>query len=270
MRIAFSRDAGLPAASLRGSRIALHERQIRYAAEAIGAFVARLIGAYEGLVFKNLAFMPRRPDFTRQQFHRYYETRHAPLALQFIRTFVKYARNHVVRAQPDVPFDTLSEFWFDHVQAAQAVGEWVQSTQGAVIREDEAQFLDRPRVLAFPVTESLVAGAARGVESGPTRVEALLFNRPQPPETFAQDLNRIGRDWARRDDLVRVCLNLTMIVPGSTPPCYAILTAWPRQSRVGTDAGGQAASMPPGAEALGCVHHLVMDCIETPPEQLRD
>jgi uncharacterized protein (TIGR02118 family) len=85
---------------------------------------------------KNIAFMPRRPDFTRQQFHRYYETRHAPLALQFIRTFVKYTRNHIVQAQPDVAFDTLSEFWFDDVEAAHAVIEWVQSEEGAVIRED--------------------------------------------------------------------------------------------------------------------------------------
>jgi uncharacterized protein (TIGR02118 family) len=225
---------------------------------------------HECRIVKNIAFMPRRPDFTRRQFHRYYETRHAPLALQFIRTFVKYTRNHIVQAHPDVAFDTVSEFWFDDVQAAQAVGEWVQSAEGAVIREDEAQFLDRPRVFAFQVTESLVAGAVRAIESGPTRVEALLFSRPQRPQTFTQDLNRIGRDWAGRDDLLRVCLNVTMIAPGSTPPCYAILTAWPRQSSLGTDAGAQPASMPPGAEALGCTHHLVMDCIETPPGLLRD
>jgi hypothetical protein len=125
-------------------------------------------------------------------------------------------------------------------------------------------------VLAFQVTESLVAGAVRAVESGPTRVEALLFSRPRRPETFAQDLNRIGRDWARREDLLRVCLNLTMIAPGSTPPCHAILTAWPRQSGLGPHASAQAASMPPGAAALGCTHHLVMDCIETSPERLRD
>ncbi len=37
-----------------------------------------------------------------------------------------------------------------------------------------------------------------------------------------------------------------------------------------TPTRAQAASMPPGAEALGCTHHLVMDCIETPPQQLRD
>jgi uncharacterized protein (TIGR02118 family) len=219
---------------------------------------------------KNIAFMPRRPDFTRPQFQQYYETRHAPLALQFIRTFVKYTRNHIVQAQPEVAFDTLSEFWFDHGQTAQAVVEWVQSEAGAVIREDEAQFLDRARVSAFQATESLVAGAARIVESGPARVEALLFSRPHRPETFAQDLTRIGRDWARRDDLLRVCLNLGVIAPDSAPPCHAILTGWPRQSHPGTPAGAQAASMPPGAEALGCTHHLVMDCIETPPGLLRD
>ena len=69
-------------------------------------------------MIKNLGLIPRRANLSRPAFREYYEQRHAPLALQHLRSFRRYVRNHVVAATPaDPPFDALSEFWYDGVAA---------------------------------------------------------------------------------------------------------------------------------------------------------
>jgi EthD domain len=229
-------------------------------------------------VFKTIALMPRRPDLSRDSFQEYYESRHAPLAIRHIHSFVKYVRNHVVFAEPEVSFDTLSEFWFESGAANRTLIAWHATPSASVLHEDEARFMDRTRVVALPVVETVVFGSSRPVERAPVRREALLFAADRAGDgKLATALRQLASDWATRDDLVRVCLDLPLctadVLPewtrnadASTPS--ALLMAWSREGASGRS--NAAPILPPGAAALGCTHHLVLWCVETPPELLRD
>jgi EthD domain len=227
-------------------------------------------------VFKSIALIPRRRDLSRDSFREYYESRHAPLAIRHIDSFVKYVRNHVVFAEPEVSFDTLSEFWFESGAANRALIAWHATPSASVLHEDEARFMDRGRVIALPVVETVVLGSTRPVERAPVIREALLFvgNR-ENDESLARALGQLASDWARRDGLVRVCLDLPLstadVLPEWTrnaevPTPSALLTAWRRESANGSS--NLTPTLPPGAAELGCTHHLVLRCVETPPELL--
>lgn len=219
-------------------------------------------------MIKNMCLMPRRADFTRPRFHLYYESQHTPLALRHIRSFGKYARNHVQAADPEVPFDTLSEFWFDSVEDAMQIGAMLQTPAGEVLREDERRFTDQPRITPFSVTESLVAGEARVEELGPVRTHHLLIGEPRAAHSLAADLAAIGRRWASAAGLRRVVLNVTSQQPGRSSPYYAILSGWPQPA----DAGGEfvLARMATEAGALGPVTKLTCETVETRRAWLRD
>jgi hypothetical protein len=222
-------------------------------------------------VFKTIALMPRRLDLSRASFQDYYESHHAPLAVSHIHCFVKYVRNHVVFAEPEVWFDTLSEFWFESVQAARALIAWHTTTDADVLHEDEAHFIDRKRVVALPVVETVVFGSSRSLRTAPVRRETLLFsgNRAREDKSGAE-FGQLASDWARRDDLVRVCLDLplstadvlpewTLNTEASTPS--ALLTGWRHE----TETASRSPILPPGAAALGCTHYLEFLCAETSP-----
>jgi len=103
---------------------------------------------------KTFALMPRKPGTTREEFARHYEEVHAPLAMRLISAFRAYARNHVVMALgDDVGFDCLSAFWFDSLDRAIEVAAFSQSDAGKPLRDDEATFLDKGRVVSFLVDE---------------------------------------------------------------------------------------------------------------------
>jgi hypothetical protein len=225
-------------------------------------------------VFKTIALMPRRPDLSRDSFQDYYESRHAPLAIRHIHCFVRYVRNHVVCAQPEVWFDTLSEFWFENVAATRALVAWHATPDARVLQEDEARFLDRQRVVASPVMETVVFGSTGSLGTAPLRRETLLFTGNfARKERLGTAFGQLAANWAKRDGLVCVCLDLplstTDVLPewklnAAAPTPSALLTGWRHESRT----GNCAPILPSGAADLGCTHHLVFRCAETPPDHL--
>src|SRR5262245_20964530 len=120
-------------------------------------------------MIKMLGFLPRRTDFTRPAFREYYEHQHAPLALRHVRVFAKYVRNHLADVAPEPGFDTVSEFWYDDLQAAARIGAWLETPDGQVLRRDEAQFMDRAHIGSCVVTEHALHGGPRGYEPPPLR-----------------------------------------------------------------------------------------------------
>ena len=107
-------------------------------------------------MLKVLGLIPRRADLTRAAFREYYETRHAPLALQHFRMFRKYLRNHFApTATTELPMDVMSEFWFDDAKAALSSRELLATPVGEILRADEACFMTRSGIVTFAVQESL-------------------------------------------------------------------------------------------------------------------
>ncbi len=165
---------------------------------------------------KAIALMPRRADLTREQFRRYYETRHTPLALRYFR-FRKYVRNHLLAA-PDIGFDCVSEFWPRRTEATFAL---MHTAVGDRMREDERQFTDQPRIVSGRCEEIRLAGEPRADDETGTRKLALLLRTTLDAATLAGSL----RAWAagRAAPVGRATLDSLVGLPHPAFPCDAIL-----------------------------------------------
>ena len=165
---------------------------------------------------KALALMPRRPDLTREQFRRYYESRHTPLALRYFR-FRKYVRNHLLTA-PDIGFDCVSEFWPRRMDETFAL---MQTSVGERMREDERQFTDQPRIVSGLCEEVHLAGEPRADDETGTRKLALLLRTALDAATLTGSL----RSWAagRAAPARGVRLDSLAGMPHAGFPCDAIL-----------------------------------------------
>jgi hypothetical protein len=200
---------------------------------------------------KTVALFRRRPDLTRAEFRDYYETRHAPLAVQHVR-FSKYVRNHLV-APAECDFDVLSEFWLANPNM---VGTLEASPAGTMLRADAAKFMGKESYRAT-ASEELIAGEPRIFEDGVTRKYILLMARP-PNVTLAEFLDLV-RNWGMMLYAGRVLSRITMdVVPpmaGSTFPAEAVISLWPNARFSDSTLGGGAGL-------------LAIDSCETPIEAL--
>lgn len=106
---------------------------------------------------KTIVLIKRKPELSREEFAKHYEEVHAPLALKHLPMIKRYVRNHVVDvAGMEGPgFDCLTELWFDTLEDAAKVIEFVQSDAGQVIRDDEQKFLDSDETISFLVDEKV-------------------------------------------------------------------------------------------------------------------
>jgi len=206
---------------------------------------------------KTIAMLRRRPELTRDAFRDYYETRHAPLAIQHVR-FTKYVRNHLI-APSNAEFDVVSEFWLpDPVQ----IDALDTSPAGDLLRADADEFVGPERYSAV-AEESLLAGPARRYETGRVQKYALLLNR----RAYAAEADFIAdaRDWGRRlaesAKARRVTIDVVKPLPGGTFPANAILWLW--LGRV-FDVG--LVDTPP--KPIDTVRVLTLDAYETPRDKL--
>ena len=97
----------------------------------------------------------RRPDWSREEFRRYFQEVHGPLALaipgvrRYVQNFVEPERGR------DPPWDAVVEFWFDDRAAMDAA--W-RSEAGQRASADNAQCMDLTRT-AWAIVEELVVRA---------------------------------------------------------------------------------------------------------------
>ncbi len=218
-------------------------------------------------MFKVLGFIPRRPDLTPAFFRDYYETRHVVLALRTLRGFTKYVRNHVVRSAPQDPgFDCLPEWWFDNPKVAAEIAAWVASPAGQVLHEDEAKFMDRPRMASCAVDERLLFGPVRTVESGVVRKLGLVLTRGGATSSadFEAELARFGQELIRRNvgAITRVCLDVPLDPAQADPRLHALFSVWPATPAA-------SIHVPQAGTAVGGLTEIAFEAIETPTAALQ-
>lgn len=120
-------------------------------------------------MIKMVVLIKRRPDISAEEFHRYYEDEHAPLAARVIpasvRTVIRnYRQDHAVRVgrgSADPAYDCVTEFEFEDLAGLRIWTDWYRGAGGEALRVDEENFMDvgertivvtevRPTVLGSP------------------------------------------------------------------------------------------------------------------------
>jgi len=209
-------------------------------------------------MIKLMALMPKRADVSREDFQRYYESNHAPLALGHIEQlkFRKYVRNHIIGpAAGQSGFDCIAEFWYRTAEEAAGAGEFVASGGGEALREDERRFLDQPRIRAFAVKEYLLAGPPREVDGTRVNKTCLLLS-------VAGALDAEALVLGLRNALEGARARWVLDIPQNPPalPFDGLLTGWCPEAPAGLIR--RLSGFIEGSELLR------VEALETPPREL--
>ena len=111
----------------------------------------------------------RRPEFSPEEFRKYWLERHGPLVKSFAKTVGarRYVQSHTFQTPLDQaarglrgtaePYDGITEMWWDSVEtliAALSTPEGQAANRA--LTEDEARFCDLPRCSVFFTTEHTI------------------------------------------------------------------------------------------------------------------
>lgn len=111
--------------------------------------------------FKILLFMKRRPGMSVEAFRDYYENRHVPLCLKYTGAVNRYVRRFL-EPQPhaesgrndELPYDVVTELWFDDEAAWRASVEHIATTvMPDEVVADEMNLFDRSTMRMATVVE---------------------------------------------------------------------------------------------------------------------
>ncbi|MDG2004063.1 MAG: EthD family reductase [Novosphingobium sp.] len=124
-------------------------------------------------MLKQLCLLTRKPGMSMADFIDYYENRHAPLlapmmpqARRYVRRYVHPEMNAVSQTVPDIPFDCLTEIWWDSREAFEAGMAYLREGERMQrIREDEKNVFAGPTSPVFSVEE--IESPMRGFEDSP-------------------------------------------------------------------------------------------------------
>ena len=112
-------------------------------------------------MIKTIALLRKKAGLTREQFIRYYETRHAPLILSIAPQVCDYRRNFLVEEGAIVApgaaprdYDVITELWYPDAAAfAAAMAAFTDPVNAARIAADEENVFDRSATRFYTVEE---------------------------------------------------------------------------------------------------------------------
>ena len=111
-------------------------------------------------MLKVIVLLKRKPGLSWEEFDRYWEERHGPLAAKLVPGTRRYVQNHIVRqpGDPEPLYDGIAELWLDDMEAWKRLLEWSAGEEGRPVGEDEAKFLDRSQFVIFLCDEKVMKG----------------------------------------------------------------------------------------------------------------
>src|SRR5579875_1720619 len=106
--------------------------------------LAKIAGLEVALMIHHHFFMPKRADFTQEQFSQYYRYQHIKAAGdQRIPALIRYVQSHRVAEPPSAAdFAAVAEVWYE---SEAALTQFTSSAQYAKFRADELNFVDVSR-----------------------------------------------------------------------------------------------------------------------------
>jgi hypothetical protein len=108
---------------------------------------------------KEMVLLKKKEGVSREEFLRKYEEELVPLILKLCPSIKKYARNYVRTplTAPDpsaLPFDCITEVWYEDMEAFKAFAQLAMSEKGKVIFDLEGTFMDTSKTVAVLVRET--------------------------------------------------------------------------------------------------------------------
>ncbi len=153
-------------------------------------------------MIKVITMMKRREGLTPEEFNRYWNEKHIPLAQRVIPDHLapeKYILNHAVRFGDafDPSFDGIGALCFSDRQRFQEWKEWFLSDEGRILREDELHFVDPGTKISLVGEERVIVeekefrgrGRASGEAGEAVKLMAMLKRRD------GMSLEEFGRHW---------------------------------------------------------------------------
>jgi hypothetical protein len=116
-------------------------------------------------MIKSVGLFKRKAGMSREDFIRYYENNHAPLALSLLPQIAEYRRGYIIPGSlgalgngkldfSGFDFDVMTETWVkDDVERLAMERAMSDPTVAKAISQDEENFFDRSRMLMFAVEE---------------------------------------------------------------------------------------------------------------------
>lgn len=108
-------------------------------------------------MIKSIALAHRKAGLSREEFYKYWEEQHGPLAARLIPGMRRYVQNHFV----DVPGleyegDGIVEIWYDDLDAYQKSMAYIRSGEAKELAEDGAKFADMRNAKLWIVEEHII------------------------------------------------------------------------------------------------------------------
>ncbi|UVO54266.1 EthD domain-containing protein [Sphingomonas sp. SUN039] len=107
-------------------------------------------------VYKLLIFMKRRPGMSLTEFRDYYENRHIPLCMTYMRGVECYRRRYLEPATDgaEMDFDVITELGFAEARTRDVVLDTLaRDAMPADVIADEMNVFERAKTRAFAITE---------------------------------------------------------------------------------------------------------------------
>lgn len=140
-------------------------------------------------MIKGFALIPRKPDLSRQQFHRHWREVHAPLARR-IKTLRRYVQSHrlpdAIPGVREAPYEGIAEIWFDDLETGLGLGSDPDYLEGAY--RDEPNFIAKEGPTFLMTRENIVVpGPALAADAPGVKAVFLLKRKPGMSVTAFQD-----------------------------------------------------------------------------------
>lgn len=174
-----------------------------------------------------VSLIPKRADFSRDQFRDYYENVHSRLGMKYFK-FSKYLRNHVVESSGDVWFDVFMQCAmapdFDHV----AVN--FDPAIRAIFDEDEHAFMTPEAMRSGSIAERVISGPPVTIAPKGARRQIFLMRKPEGVSPEAFDAGLTASALALAGNAAAGTVTVGMVngesVGYSSLPYDAIVSVW--------------------------------------------
>jgi uncharacterized protein (TIGR02118 family) len=92
-------------------------------------------------MIKSITLAYRKPGMSHEEFSKYWQFQHGPLAAKMIPGLRKYVQNHTI-VTPGYQFegDGLVEMWYDDLDSFKKSFDFIMSPAGKALAEDGAKF----------------------------------------------------------------------------------------------------------------------------------